>query len=109
MKIHGRSTILFVALTLTPPAAGLVLAGCGKTIARQTRAGTDDLSITTRVKTALLNDPNVGAQQIDVNASDGVVTLTGVVKSQAEVDRAVELARKIGGVKDVKTTLEVKP
>jgi hyperosmotically inducible periplasmic protein len=106
MKSHGRSTILFVALTLTPPAAGLMLAGCAKTIARQTKPGTDDLSITTRVKTALLNDPGI-VGKIDVETANGVVTLSGTVKSPAERDKAVELARKVSGVADVKSAIQV--
>jgi hyperosmotically inducible protein len=69
----------------------------------------DDATITTRVKTALLNDPQVGAQQIDVNAASGVVTLSGVVKTEGEKTRAVDLAKKVGGVKDVQTTLTVQP
>lgn len=98
--------VLTMALALGPVGA---CGGGGGSAAKPVSATLDDATITTRVKTALLNDPNVGAQQIDVNASEGVVTLSGVVKSQAEVERAVELSRKIGGVKDVKTTLEVKP
>jgi hyperosmotically inducible periplasmic protein len=69
----------------------------------------DDATITTRVKTALLNDPDVGAQQIDVSASAGVVTLNGVVKTEAEIPKAIELAKKVGGVKDVQSNLKVQP
>ena len=98
--------LLVIALGLGPMGA---CGGGGGGTAKPVSATLDDATITTRVKTALLNDPNVGAQQIDVNATSGVVTLSGVVKTPAEVDRAVELARKIGGVKDVKSTLEVKP
>jgi osmotically-inducible protein OsmY len=106
MKRHSRSTILFVALTLIPPAAGMMLTACGKTIAPQSRPATDDLSITTRVKTALLNDPEI-VGKIDVETASGVVTLSGVVKSPAERDKAVALARKVSGVTDVKASLQV--
>jgi hyperosmotically inducible periplasmic protein len=102
---YGVLTIALAAGPITSACGG----GGGGSAAKPVSATLDDATITTRVKTVLLNDPNVGAQQIDVNASDGVVTLSGVVKSQPEVDRAVELARKVGGVKDVKTSLEVKP
>jgi hyperosmotically inducible protein len=106
MKTMSRSVMLFVALTLTPPAAGVMLTGCGKTIAPQTKPATDDLSITTRVKTALLNDPEI-AGKIDVATANGVVTLSGVVKSPAERDKAVAIARKVSGVTDVKASLQV--
>ena len=78
MKRHSRSTVLLVALTLAPTTA-MVLPGCGKTITRQAKPATDDLSITTRVKTALLNDPEITGK-IDVDTANGVVTLTGTVK-----------------------------
>ncbi len=49
----------------------------------------------------------VGGDQIDVTSQDGVVTLSGVIKSADHEARAAELARKIGGVKDVKTALKL--
>jgi len=67
----------------------------------------DDATITARVKTALLNDTQVPATQIDVSTSNGVVTMTGVVRSKADEDRAVQLARQVAGVKDVKSNLRV--
>ena len=61
------------------------------------------------MKTALLNDPQVGGMKIDVDTTQGVVTMSGTVKDRAEETRAVELARKTPGVKDVKSTLQVNP
>lgn len=78
---------------------------CGKTIAETI----DDAGITARVKTSLLNDPLVGGIKIDVDTTNGVVTMSGLVKSKAEEARAVELARQIPGVRDVKSTLQVTP
>src|SRR6185503_19732103 len=74
MKRHSRSIALFVALALIPSSAAMMLAGCGgKTITHQAKPATDDLSITTRVKTALLNDPEI-VGKIDVDTANGVVT-----------------------------------
>jgi hyperosmotically inducible periplasmic protein len=81
----------------------LVLSACGKTVGETI----DDATITARVKTALLNDPQVGGLKIDVDTTLGVVTMSGVVKNRAEEQRAVELARKVSGVRDVKSTLQV--
>jgi len=67
----------------------------------------DDATISTRVKTVLLNDPQIAATKIDVSTSAGVVTLSGSVKSKPEEARAIELARQITGVRDVKSTLVV--
>jgi len=95
----------------TRAAATLVLAaslsvGCGS--ARATRpAASDDSSVSTRVRTVLLNDPQVNGGTINVTASNGVVTLSGRVRSEAERERAVALARQTSGVSDVRSELSV--
>lgn len=66
----------------------------------------DDATITARVKTVLLNDPQVGAMKIDVSTTQGVVTMTGTVRSKAEEVRAIELARQVNGVRDVVSKLK---
>ncbi|HEU5258732.1 MAG TPA: BON domain-containing protein [Vicinamibacterales bacterium] len=85
--------------------AAPLVAGCGKTVGETI----DDTTITTRVKTAMLNDPAVGGLRIDVDTYKGVVTLSGRVKSQTEHDQAMALARKVDGVTDVKDALQVIP
>jgi hyperosmotically inducible protein len=67
----------------------------------------DDAVITAAVKTRLLDDPQVGGLKIDVDTREGVVFLTGHVRSQAESDRAVEVARGTDHVKDVKPNLTI--
>jgi len=94
-----RTAVLLALVLLLP-----LLVACGKTVGETI----DDATITTRVKTALLNDPDVGGLRIDVDTSRGLVTLSGIVRSQAEEARAVALARKTPGVVDVKSTLQVK-
>ena len=91
---------LLAALVAAP-----LVAGCGKTIGETI----DDTTITTRVKTAMLNDPNVSGTGIDVDTFKGVVTLSGRVKSQSEHDQAVALARQVNGVTEVKDALQVIP
>ena len=78
---------------------------CGKTVGE----AIDDTTVTTRVKTAMLNDPNVGGLRIDVDTFKGVVTLSGRVKSAAERDQAIALARRVDGVAEVKDALQVIP
>ena len=67
----------------------------------------DDATITTRVKTALLNDPVIDATKIDVDTSAGVVTLNGVVKSKEEEAKAIALTRGVSGVREVKSSLQI--
>ena len=92
---------LTLALILTLP----LVAACGKTVGETI----DDTTITTRVKTAMLNDPAVGGLRIDVDTFKGAVTLSGRVKSQAEKEQAIGLARRVSGVTEVKDNLQIIP
>lgn len=83
----------------------VLLGGCGAA----TSGTRDDATIATRVKIALLNDPSVGPSRLDARTDGGVVTLIGTVKSQAEVDTAVAVARKVPGARDVKSELKIVP
>ena len=96
-------------LTLVAPMSIACGGGGGGAAAKPVSATLDDATITTRVKTAILNDPGVAGQKIDVNASAGVVTLSGVVKTKEEEARAVELAKQVRGVTEVKSSLQVQP
>jgi hyperosmotically inducible protein len=78
-------------------------AGCSGTI----RDTVDDAAITARVKTVLLNDREIGASKIDVTTANGIVTISGSVKSKDEESRAIQLANGVGGVKEVRSTLRV--
>src|SRR4051794_3288772 len=106
MKTDTRSAVLVLSLTLGVPAAGTLLTGCAKAMTNSARVVPDDAYITTRVKTALLNDPDISSR-IDVETSGGVVTLSGAVKTAVERDKAMAVARKVSGVSDVKSTLQV--
>ena len=64
-----------------------------------------DAGITMSVKSRLLDDPQVKGLQIDVDTRDGVVFLTGSVDSDAEKQKAIQLARDTKGVLDVKSNL----
>jgi hyperosmotically inducible periplasmic protein len=66
-----------------------------------------DAGITTAVKTKMLADPDVGGLKINVDTTNGVVTLTGDVNSPAEKRRAVEVAKGTDGVKSVTDNLKI--
>lgn len=100
-KLNYRTTMLLVIALVAP----LLLTACGKSVGETI----DDATITTRVKTSLLNDPDVGGMRIDVDTFKGVVTLSGAVKSPVERDKAMAIARKTPGVVDVKSTLQIVP
>ncbi|RKX60194.1 MAG: transporter [Thermodesulfobacteriota bacterium] len=66
-----------------------------------------DKEITTRVKIKFMQDPELKAFSIDVDTLNGVVTLTGIVKTEAQKKKAVELAKSVPGVKGVKDNIQV--
>jgi hyperosmotically inducible periplasmic protein len=68
---------------------------------------TGDAGITSAVKAKLLADSTVSGLRIDVDTENGVVTLTGTVKSKAEADQAMMLARNTDGVTRVVNNLKV--
>jgi osmotically-inducible protein OsmY len=68
----------------------------------------DDGVMTAKVKAKLVDDPATKAYQIDVETFKGTVQLNGVVDSAEARARATELAKEVGGVKDVKNSLQVR-
>lgn len=104
-----------VAATLTGVLVVLT-AGCGKpseatgTPAPSTSVGTeiDDSVITTSVKTALLSDPNIKSFDLKVETRKGVVQLSGFVENQAQVERAMVIARQVPGVTDIESKVDLK-
>lgn len=68
----------------------------------------EDTVITTKVKAALINDPDLKATEINVETFKGVVQLSGFVHDAGDKSKAVELARSIKGVKSVKDDIRLK-
>jgi osmotically-inducible protein OsmY len=92
-----------LVLTIVPASAW----GCGSTAKTEgTGEYIDDSVLTAKVKTAIFNDSILKVNEINVETFKGVVQLSGFVNSQADINRAVQVAR--GGVKSVKNDLRVK-
>lgn len=68
----------------------------------------DDSVITTRVKTAVFNEPTLKSAEINVETFKGVVQLSGFVSSQADINKAVEIARSVKGVTSVQNDMQLK-
>ena len=67
----------------------------------------DDAATTARVKKAIFNEPSLKTMDVSVTTEEGVVDLTGKVKSKAERAKAAAVAAKVEGVKKVKNDLKV--
>ena len=95
MNLFKRMTA-FIVVTLV-----LGTAGCTKP--------SSDAAITGRVKTAISNEPGLEGTKVSVSTNEKVVHLGGTVKSRAERAMLIAVARKVEGVKSVKTDLVVAP
>jgi len=94
---------VFLTLTL------LTAVGCAST---QKHEGTgeyvDDSVISTKVKAAILNERTLSSAEINVETFKGEVQLSGFVNSRADINKAVAVARSVGGVKSVKNSMQLK-
>ena len=90
-------------------AALAVTLGCAGTATSEgTGEYIDDTVITTKVKARILDEPGLKSAEINVETFKGVVQLSGFVKSQADINRAAELARGVKGVTSVKNDMRLK-
>ena len=103
MTLANRFAALVFAILLAS------LVGCAGTSTKEsTGEYFDDTVITSKVKTAILNEPSLKSAQINVETFKGVVQLTGFVNSRADINKAVEVARGVNGVKSVKNDMRLK-
>jgi hyperosmotically inducible periplasmic protein len=90
--------------------APLVLAGVHRAAVANESVGEyiDDAAVTAKVKTELLRDRQVSGTAIEVETFKGTVQLSGFANSDAERQRAVLLAKSVGGVKAVVNDIHLK-
>ncbi|TKI08627.1 molecular chaperone OsmY [Martelella alba] len=68
----------------------------------------DDSAVTAKVKSALVSDKGINSNDISVTTVHGVVTLSGYVADQEQVDHAVTAAKGVEGVSSVDNQLHLK-
>ena len=68
----------------------------------------DDNVISNKIKAKLIAEPEVRSLNIDVDVYLGVVTLTGIVSSQYQKDRAIAISRRTDGAVKVIDNLKVR-
>lgn len=87
----------------------LVAVGCAST-PTQSSAGEliDDTVITAKVKTAIFNDDELSAAEINVETFKGVVQLSGFVSERSDIARATVVTNGISGVVSVKNDIVLK-
>ena len=70
---------------------------------------TADARTTAAIKAKLLASRDLSALNISVNTTAGVVTLSGAVASPEHISKAILLAMETDGVREVVSSLQVKP
>jgi hyperosmotically inducible protein len=88
----------------------MLIAGTGTSVAGNNAGSNQPVSdsyITTKVKAELAKDSATKAKDIKVTTTDGVVVLSGTVRSEAEKQMAEQDARNIKGVAEVRNQLSV--
>lgn len=91
-------------------AAVIVTTACGGGRLRMpSTPAPDDNTLAVRVRTALANAPGVHPDEIQVEVAGAVVVLKGEVHGEREITAAVDAARSVGGVRDVRSELKSKP
>lgn len=68
---------------------------------RTTSETVKDQLIVSKIKTKLIADPKVSGFDINVDSFKGVVTLRGALRTDDEINTAIDIARDTEGVKDV--------
>lgn len=93
----------------TTPSGSARSPGLAEATGREVGEALDDATITVKVKAALLQAPDVKGLDVTVATDKAVVQLSGFVASQAQIDRAVEVAKGVLGVREVQNKMSVKP
>lgn len=99
-RLRAAATSLVIAIGL---------AGCAAMSGRETAGEyVDDLTVTSRVKAEIFNDPTLKSMEISVETMQDVVQLSGFVDSAQARDRAGHLARNVDGVRGLRNNLVVR-
>lgn len=102
-SINKYLSAAFLALALVSAV------GCSSTASHEgTGEYIDDSAVTGKVKAAIFNEPTLKVAEINVETFKGIVQLSGFVSSRAAANKAVEVARGVGGVTAVKDDMQIK-
>lgn len=101
-QLNRNASAVVLALALA------TITGCAATPAREsTGEYIDSAAITAKVKAGILEQPTLKLFDIHVETFKGVVRLSGAAASQSSIDKAVDIARGVNGVKSVKNEMRI--
>ena len=88
---------------------GTIIRQKSSAIGQKISDATADARVTAKIKAKLVADKELSAWNISVSTTAGLVTLSGKVSSPEQIGKAVLLAMETDGVREVVSTLQVKP
>jgi hyperosmotically inducible protein len=108
MKFKLATTCFVLSATLAPIAFAADTRPDSDTDRNKPATFVKDSAITTKIKTKLTAESPASAMTIHVDTDkDGVVWMSGMAKSQQDIDKAVSIAQGTDGVKTVKNDVKV--
>ena len=106
----GEFHLIMIRTLLLTLALAMGVSACSVISGQEsTKEYVSDASITTAIKASYAKDSTVPATAIGVETLDGIVQLSGFVKSAEEKSRAEVLAKQSKGVKSVRNNIIVRP
>lgn len=112
MNILKKAVLIGVAVAFVSVFSACEKPGPAETAGKKVDEATEDAGeaindsgITAKVKAAILSEPGLRSLKISVSTTDEVVTLSGSVDSQKDIDKAKDVASAVSGVKRVENTL----
>jgi osmotically-inducible protein OsmY len=105
MKSSTFSLSFIVFLLTAVPVVSMV--GCTSLTGQTAGQYVDDRTITSTVKAKLVADKAANLTRVDVDTTNRVVSLNGIVESREQRARAEQLAMQVSGVRDVKNNLQI--
>ncbi len=97
-----KPVVLSIAIALL-----LSAAGCTSLTGQSAGQYVDDTTITASVKAKLVADKAANLTRVDVETTNKVVSLNGVVQSPDQKLRAEQLAMQVAGVQRVDNNLQI--
>ena len=109
MNTFNQSTFRFFGIAFLAAVLLATIVGCAST-SKQSSTGENivDTVNTTKVKAAIFEEDTLKSSEINVETFKGVVQLSGFVNSKSDINKAVEVTRRVEGVKSVKNAMRLK-
>ena len=105
---HTTKVLRLILCLATVPIAALMTGCAGDRYHQSTGESIDDHGTSSRVKSALSNDPEYKYEGVNVTTFKGTVQLSGFVGTRAQKSHAADIAKGVQGVKNVENNITVK-